>query len=224
MQTINEFELIPFVENPDPRCAAVLVLDCSSSMSTNNAIGQLNDGVQTLHSCLTNDELASRRIELGVISFGSKVSVESTIAPLDVFSPPTLRASGSTPLAQAVLEAISMVEERTKIYQKAGIAYYKPWILLMTDGGATDDRTVIEEAINKSIAVQESGLMTVFAVGVEQADFGLLDLLTYKFNPKKMSGVKWNEFFIWLSNSLRKISASNTSDKIALDKTSDWEM
>lgn len=217
-------DLMPFEQNPDPRCAAVLVLDRSHSMSSNNAIEKLNKGLKVMHQELINDELAARRIEIGVVSFGANVTVESEISPLDGFSPPNLVASGSTPMAEAMMQALHLIARQTAIYKEAGIAYYKPWILLLTDGAPTDSPEEIDAAITQLIDAQRNGHVTVFAVGVDGADFNILDRMTLNFNPKQLSGIKWSEFFIWLSNSLKKVSASNPSDKIGLDKSDAWEL
>lgn len=217
-------DLMPFEQNPDPRCAAVLVLDRSYSMATNNAIDQLNTGLETLHQELLNDELASRRIELGVVSFGADVTVESEISALDNFSPPRLTASGSTPMADAMMTALHLIARQTAKYNEAGIAYYKPWILLLTDGAPTDDAEMINAAVMQLLDAQKNSHVTVFAVGVDGADFNILDKMTLHFNPKQLSSIKWSEFFIWLSNSLKKVSASNPTDRIGLDKSDAWEL
>ncbi len=217
-------DLVPFAENPDPRCAAVLVVDRSYSMSQGGAIDSLNDGLQVLQEELMRDELAARRIELGVVSFGASVNKDSEIKPVDEFVPPTLVASGDTPMAKAMMTALHMVADQVSVYKKAEIAYYKPWILLITDGFPTDSSDDLEAAILQLQDAQQNGHVTVFTVGVEGADFGTLDRMNYKFSPKKLSAVKWSEFFVWLTNSLKKISCSSPNQKTSLDKSDDWEL
>lgn len=220
----DTLDLLPFAANPDPRCAAVLVLDRSYSMSSNDAIGQLNEGLQVLQQELMQDNLAARRIELGIVSFGSDVKVENEVTGLDAFTPPTLVASGSTPMAEAMMSALHLIANKTAIYKEAGIAYYKPWILLITDGCPTDSNEDLDAAVAQLQDAQQNGHVTVFTVGVDQADFATLDRMSHKFSPKKLSGVKWSEFFIWLSNSLKKVSASNPGDKVKMDKSDDWTL
>lgn len=44
--------------NYEQKCLCVLVLDTSGSMNADNAIGQLNQGLQTFKSQIMNDETA----------------------------------------------------------------------------------------------------------------------------------------------------------------------
>jgi len=217
-------DLMPFQDNPDPRCAAVLVLDRSYSMTANQSIDQLNTGLQTLRDELMQDSLASRRIELGVVSFGSDVKVENDIEPLDKFTPPQLVASGSTPLAKAMMEALNLVAQKSALYKEAEISYYKPWILLITDGYPTDSGEEIDAAVLQLTDAQKNGHVTVFTVGVDDADFDTLGRMSLNFNPKQLSNVKWSEFFIWLSNSLKRVSASIPGDKVNLEKSDQWTL
>lgn len=216
-------DLMPYALNPDPRCAAVLVLDRSGSMEVEDAIGKLNAGLRVLKEELSNDELAAKRIELGIVSYGGDVTIDAEIGALDDFEPMELQASSNTPLAEAMDTALNMVKRQIGTYKEAGIAYYKPWILLITDGLPTDPVEEVDDVVNALQESQQKGMVTVFAVGVDQADFKTLDRMTYKFAPKKLSNVKWSEFFIWLSVSLKKISASNPDEKVKLDKADEWE-
>ena len=61
-----------FAENPEPRVPCTLILDVSSSMA-GDPIKQLNDGLICYKDELTADSLASKRVEVSVITFGSEV-------------------------------------------------------------------------------------------------------------------------------------------------------
>ncbi|MGL5510016.1 MAG: vWA domain-containing protein, partial [Microcoleaceae cyanobacterium] len=61
-------ESVEFAENPEPRCPCVLLLDTSASM-TGSPIQALNEGLRTFKEDLVKDDLASKRVEIAVISF-----------------------------------------------------------------------------------------------------------------------------------------------------------
>jgi uncharacterized protein YegL len=65
----NPFEAARYADNPDPRCPCVLVLDRSGSMA-GRPIDELNAGLQQFRSELLGDQLAARRVEIAVVSFG----------------------------------------------------------------------------------------------------------------------------------------------------------
>jgi uncharacterized protein YegL len=67
-------EMVEFAENPEPRCACVLLLDTSGSMA-GEKIDALNEGIRTFKEELQGDPLASRRVEVAIVTFDSQVQV-----------------------------------------------------------------------------------------------------------------------------------------------------
>jgi uncharacterized protein YegL len=89
MAQTPELEAIEFAENPEPRCPCVLLLDTSGSMM-GEPITALNQGLVAFRDDLTRDPLASRRVELAVVTFDSEVKVVQDFVTADQFQPPTL--------------------------------------------------------------------------------------------------------------------------------------
>lgn len=114
-----------FADNPEPRVPCVLILDVSGSMA-GEPIRQLNEGLGIYKDCLSADNLARKRVEVAVITFGGEVKAECDFATADNFFPPTLEVSGMTPMGQAVNMAMEMVEARKAQYKANGISYYRP--------------------------------------------------------------------------------------------------
>ncbi len=134
---MSDFEQVPFdaaefVDNPEPRCPCLLLLDTSGSMN-GQPISELNEGLHTFAAQLASDDLAARRVEVAVVTFGP-VQVRSEFTTADNFHPPTLSASGATPMGEAILTGVDLVERRKSLYREQGISYYRPWIFLITDG------------------------------------------------------------------------------------------
>ena len=94
---MDEFEQQPFsdvefVENPEQRCPVLLLLDTSYSMN-GAPIAELNGGLNTLRQELLNDPMASKRVELAMISFGP-VEIRSDFVTVDQFYPEELEVGG----------------------------------------------------------------------------------------------------------------------------------
>src|ERR1700753_1257295 len=69
-----ELEQVPyfpaqFVDNPEPRCPCLLLLDSSGSMA-GKPIEELNAGLVTFRDELVADSMAAKRVEVAVMSFG----------------------------------------------------------------------------------------------------------------------------------------------------------
>jgi uncharacterized protein YegL len=99
------FDQVPFgdstfVDNPEPRCACLLLLDNSGSMR-GNPISELNEGLKVFREELGSDPLASKRVEVGIVTFGP-VKVESDFVGAQQFVAPTLSVSGDTPMGAAI--------------------------------------------------------------------------------------------------------------------------
>jgi uncharacterized protein YegL len=117
---------VTFAENPENRCPVVLVLDTSGSMN-GRPIQELNAGLQTLQTELAADPLASKRVEVAIVTFGP-VQVQCDFTGMQHFIAPRLSTTGDTPMGAAVEKAIQMLRERKDAYRANGIAFYRLWI------------------------------------------------------------------------------------------------
>lgn len=205
-----EFEATEFLDNPEPRCACVLLLDTSVSMA-GKPIAQLNQGLKLLQAELTRDSLAAKRVELAIVTFGPVKTVQDFINP-STFEAPTLEVDGVTPMGEAIIQAISMIDSRKQTYKAAGVAYYRPWVFLITDGEPTDRWAEAAAAVR--LGEQEKRFM-FFAVGVAGADMATLRQISVR-EPLALTGLEFSRLFAWLSTSLSSVSRSTTGDQVAL--------
>lgn len=200
-----------FFDNPEPRCPVILLLDRSYSMS-GAKINGLNEGLRHFHEELGMDGLAMKRVEVAVISFGP-VRTDSDFVSAAQFIPTHLEPDGSTPMGEAILTAIDMLQARKGRYREAGVDFYRPWIFMITDGAPTDDVTEAKRRISEGEASKQ---FMFYAVGVEGADIDRLTDLSVRA-PLKLKGLAFRELFAWLSNSLSSVSRSQTGDAIPLE-------
>ncbi|MGH9834251.1 MAG: vWA domain-containing protein, partial [Blastocatellia bacterium] len=150
-----------FVDNPEPRCPCVLLLDTSGSMNdgkqvslqltpvqrvlhdsltakTVRPIDELNAGLVAFREELMADDLAVKRVEISLVTFGPVRKLTDFQTP-DIFRPPRLNAEGDTPIGLAIEKAVEIVRDRKAAYKQNGISYYRPWIFLISDGEPTDN-------------------------------------------------------------------------------------
>lgn len=205
-----------FVDNPEPRCPCVLLLDTSGSMG-GQPIAELNAGLVAFKEELMADELAAKRVEVAIVAFGP-VRVESEFQTAEFFAPPTLTANGDTPMGAAITRALDMVAARKATYKANGISYYRPWIFLITDGGPTDAWTEAARRVKEGDA---KGAFAFFAVGVQGARMDILSQIASR-QPLLLQGLKFRDLFSWLSKSLQSVSRSQVGTQVAIPPPAGW--
>ena len=211
-------ESVEFVINTQPRCPCVLILDTSGSMA-GGRINALNAGLITFRDELAADPLASQRVEVAIVEFNTQARVLQDFVTCDAFIPPTLKATGTTDMAGGVNEALDLLQRRKRQYASNGVAHYRPWAFLITDGQIPNP----EEVARRVSEEEEKKGVAFFAVGVENANEE--SLRTISVRPHKMlSGLKFNELFLWLSASLKAVSKTRPGDMVAVASTGTWEL
>lgn len=217
--TINFDRVELDTSNPEPRCPCVLLLDTSGSMG-GNPITELNAGLQVFKQSLCADDLTMLRVEVAVITFGGAVDIVQDFVTADQFQPPHLSVQGDTPMGSAITVALDHLDARKQNYQRSGLGYFRPWVFLITDGAPTDGdlwRTAAQR-VHKEEAAKK---VAFFAVGVEGADVNVLKQISQR-QPVSLRGLNFREMFVWLSNSLIKVSHSEPDAEIPLQSPLGW--
>ncbi|MFT4172866.1 MAG: VWA domain-containing protein [Herbaspirillum sp.] len=205
-----------FASNPEPRCPCVLLLDVSMSMS-GQPIAELNAGLTTFKDELAADSLAMKRVEVGIVTFGP-TKIETPFTGAETFYPPTLSVQGDTPMGSAIMQGLDMVRDRKNTYKANGIAYYRPWVFLITDGGPTDAWQAAADAVREGEASKQ---FAFFAIGVKGANMDVLRQISVR-EPLSLDGLKFRQLFSWLSSSLRSVSRSTPGTEVPLDSPKGW--
>lgn len=200
-----------FVVNPEPRCPVILLIDTSGSME-NEPIDNVNKGIAVFREELNKDEIAALRCEVCIITFGGNVKVAQDFVTVDDFASPTLYAEGATPMGEAIQKALLLIEERKKEYKKNGVQYFRPWIMLITDGAPTDG-DLWKTSARALHDAHTTGKCLFYAIAVEGADMATLsEIAPIDAPPQLLEGMKFRELFVWLSASMKKVSTAKPGE------------
>lgn len=207
------------VNNPTARVPVCLCLDISGSMD-GDPIDELNKGVRLFYDAINEDEVAAYSAEISIVTFGgTKAECLADFASLQLQpKPPVLSAYGMTPMGEAVNLGLDLLEKRKDEYKDAGVDYFQPWLVLMTDGQPNGDNREFSRAVNRTVELVNAKKLTVFPIGIgREADMNALAQFSPKRPPLRLQGLKFKEFFQWLSKSVSKTSQSIPGESIKLD-------
>lgn len=190
-----------FPDNYEPKLALTFVLDVSSSMR-GEGIRQLNQGLKVFQSFFRDDPTALARLEISIVTFGSDVRVVRNFSSLEKEVFPLLNAGGRTLMKQGLETAFRLLGERKSWYRNMGLQYYRPYVIMITDGSPWPDKNLgnLPAHIQKE---SESKRFIFQAFGAGKANMKILSQLSHQdFPPQKISGYNFSDFFRWFAPSI----------------------
>jgi uncharacterized protein YegL len=204
MPSALEYE---FVNNPEPRCPVVLLLDTSHSM-VGKPIAELNEAIKLFAE-------ASLRVDISVVTFGSSPKIIQEFVTADSFVPPVLATQGTTPLGKALELGLDILEKRKASYDRNRHQYYRPWMFVISDGEPTDEWQRPAELVRKSV---KGGHLVLYVIGVGGADFSILNQIAVDNSALSMETTDFKPLFKWLSASLKIVGHSSVTDQLEAPK------
>lgn len=232
------------VDNPTARVPVCLCVDASDSMNavvegsftktgkTKFADGKkwnivsggvskmdkLQDGMNLFYNAIKEDDTAKDAAEISVIQFNDTVTCLNDFASIERQEIPVLSASGDTHMGEAINLALDLLEKRKAEYKDNGVDYYQPWLVIMSDGGDNGEPADMERAISRVTELVNAKKLTVFPIAIgTETDIGVLGKLSPNRPPLRIKGLKFKEFFAWLSQSIATTSQSVVGEKVVLD-------
>ena len=198
--------------NKDQKCPVVVVLDTSGSMS-GNPIDELNKALVKLKEDILSDPILTQRLEVGIVCFDDDARVERPIDLITVdTNMPSLDVGGVTNVVSGINKAIEIVEERKQFYKTNGEQYYRPFIVLFTDGAPTNTADEIEMLDQQIQQMADNKKFVFMPFGVEGADFQLLAKLAVQSTDERLKNqakawklkdvTKFAEVFAFVSSSI----------------------
>ena len=220
----DELVDLEFADNPEPRCPVLIIADCSGSMA-GRPIDSMNQGVGDLYQAILDDEIARNRVEVALLSFNSDARVERDFSTVGERDNPNMRARGATNMHLAIQRGCDLLEDRKEQYRLGGVPYFRPIMVLFSDGLPTSPREAMEEANQRLVDMEGESRLTIFNVAVNseavQAMLRTLPNPNSRFQPLQLDNLRFSDFFVWLSKSVSAISRSTPGEAVNLPPT-DW--
>ena len=133
------------------------------------------------------------------------------------------RLLGGTNTSEGINLALDEIEKRKRMYNDNGIDYFRPWLFLITDGEPTEHLETVNDAAKRLKDADSQKRVAAFSVGVEGANMDMLARISPR-HPLMLKELDFSSMFVWLSQSMSRVSRSRTDDEITLDTDGlkDW--
>lgn len=212
------YECLDLVPHPgDTHMGIALVLDCSGSVASQ--MDEINRAAASIVSEIAGDERMSRGVDLMVVSVGSADNAEvvQPFAPIAQVTPPVLSAGGCTPLNEGIMLAEQGIRDYNHRLAREGVPYRTPWLVVVSDGYATDDHlesrmlTQVSEAVNRG----SGGHLALWFVGTD----GFKEAYAQQLPTPRVVHLKdrnYHAFADWLVENARIQSQTKVGEKAAV--------
>lgn len=211
----------------EKRLPVEFILDTSGSMRNNGKIDALNNGINHFIEKLRSEFKTKVTVDVGIITMGG-ISPQ-VVAPLETIDHFNLNqiyeANGYTLVGEALRMAVSEITSRKIFYYSNNIEYYRPLIILLSDGYPSDhqghpiqDPEIIQEYVDfvKEKTDAKSAIFYTFYIGEDSGARETMKKLastwentTYAYALKDDSE-KIEQLFVFLSNSINTGMAQAT--------------
>ena len=114
--------------------------------------------------------------------------------------------------------ALDCLDTRKNEYKSAGVDYFQPWLVLMTDGAPNGSSDELKRAISRTNELANNRGLTIFPIGIgSETDMACLAKFSPPRPPLRLKGTNFKGFFEWLSARVSRTSQSMPGDKIKLN-------
>ncbi len=140
----------------------IILADTSGSMGIDGKIQALNLALNNMLNSFRQQSRTKADIQVSIVTFNDgSANIYMPLKPVsDINQEITLVASGDTPLGDAIIKTIEMIEDKKIIPSRA----YKPTLVLVSDGQPTDDWKSAFEALKNSERAKKATRMAM-AIG-----------------------------------------------------------
>lgn len=211
----EEASTIDFGWEPTRRLPVFLLLDTSASM-TGAPIEAVNEGVRQLYSQLMDTPTAVETVWISIVTFGTLAEQCVALQSITEFSPPILKAGGTTSLGAALRLLEKALDTEVKTGSETEKGDWRPLVFLLTDGEPTDQwEDVVERLKNRT----ERKIGTLIALGCgDSANIDtLLQITDHVFQMENITVDRLRAFFKWVSQSVSGASVSAAASSHASD-------
>lgn len=202
--------------------SCIFIVDTSESMNyppDDPPIDYLNRALRAFPEYIKNQQIININIDISLIqTHNNNARIVSQFVPISQWKQDTLRATGLSPIGRCLETAIQMAKQRMNEVDQMAKPSYPVWIILFTDGRATDGVRQARELL-KEQRLEEKKEFILWIVATENADMNICRSLTDHIIIMKQRD--YDSVFQWTSDCFRILSGSENASMKLLKKQYD---
>lgn len=180
----------------------VILIDHSEAIASH--LADVNNTLQIFYREILEDDSLCQRIEIALVSSNSDIGIIQQPSLVENFTVPSMTIVGNTNIIAGIQKAVEVVKERKHYYRDQGVAYKRPWIIIISNGEI--DAMILKNNLKQIIDIRDEsfyykGYYIQPLVLDEDANRCFLDTIATN-ETMKMKDAKFSHFFRWLSTSM----------------------
>ena len=199
-------------QNKAKRLVLCICVDASASMTLQQRMSTVNREIGTFLQNMYNNATARDAVEVCIIAFGDQIKVMCDFGSLTeaIRANRDIKATGArTELGAGVLKALDRLDNRLQLLTDLGAPFYKPWLILISDGEATDAARCKEAAKKVRERLSRQQLKVKCLSLGDEGNAGAQRTLrefTLDGEVDRVNSLEMTEFFEMLSRSVSRAS------------------
>ncbi len=217
-----------FAKSTKKRLPICFCLDTSGSMdapteSGRTRIQELNDAFSKFIQTMKENAEVSASADIAIITFGGTANIVKPFGPLSEMPDFEIEVNhrSLTPMGEAIIGALKLLDVRKQGYKDKGIKYFQPWLVVLTDG-EPEGKDALENmttAIQQTIELERNNKLVVFNIGIgSDANLDILSRLSIKREaPISADITNLDKIFQFIGSSSDTIVSGGNVDDIYVD-------
>lgn len=194
-------------------------IECKEVNGGITLMDKVHEAIENFYKAILDEDISSDSCEIAIVTFNDTPSIYEGFSSVEEKKEPKFRPipKSNTNISSAISLSLEVIEERKKEYEKNKISYYKPWLVIFSDGHSSDDVSLIKKELSR---LENENLLYVCTVALTENE-GLINSLKGFSKNAPIKCKDQNEikrFFDFLSKSIYlEITGGKTDYSFDLD-------
>lgn len=194
-------------------------VECQEVNGGITLMDKVHEAIENFYSAILDDDISSDSCEIAIVTFNDTPSVFDGFSSVEEKKKPKFYPvpKSNTNISSAISLSLEVIEERKREYEKNKISYYKPWLVIFSDGHSSDDVSLIKKELSR---LEDENLLYVCTVLLTDSE-GVVNSLKGFSKGEPIKCREPNEikgFFDFLSRSIYfEITGGKTDYSFDLD-------